>query len=210
VNNNLYDLAPEPVPGTPGRPRKYGARLGSACTVGAYARADVQTYTVTLYGKEREVQASTRVVMLKTLHTQVRVVWVYRKTQWIALFTTDLTLAIPQIIEYYGARWKIEAGFREIKQEIGSAQTQTRNPNAVTNHLHFCMMATTITWIYGACQLHAPPRRYATRERTEFAFADLRRALTRELARKGFGALCLPPDKPPRNPLIATLLDLVA
>jgi hypothetical protein len=28
----------------------------------------------------------------------------------------------------YGAHWKIEAGFREIKQEIGSAETQTRNP----------------------------------------------------------------------------------
>ena len=210
VNNTLYDLPPEPVPGTPGRPRKYGVRLGSACKVGAFARADVQTYTVTLYGKERDVVASSRVVMLKTLQTQVRVVWVFRKTQWIALFTTDLTLSIPQIIEYYGARWKIEAGFREIKQEIGSAQTQTRNPNAVTNHLHFCMMATTITWIYGTSRLHAPPRRYATSERTEFAFADLRRALTRELARKGFGTLCLPPDKPVRNPLVAILMDLVA
>ncbi|MCG6861302.1 MAG: transposase [Chromatiaceae bacterium] len=41
------------------------------------------------------------------------------------------------MIEYYSARWKIEAGFREIKQEIGSAHTQTRNPNAVLNHLHF-------------------------------------------------------------------------
>jgi len=37
-------------------------------------------------------------------------------------------------VDPYGARWKIEAGFREIKQEIGSAETQTRNPDAVTNH----------------------------------------------------------------------------
>jgi len=37
--------------------------------------------------------------------------------------------------------WDIEAGFREIKQEIGSAETQTRTPDAVTNHLNFCMAA---------------------------------------------------------------------
>jgi hypothetical protein len=30
-------------------------------------------------------------------------------------------------------------------QEIGSAHTQTRNPDAVFHHLHFCMAATTIT-----------------------------------------------------------------
>lgn len=58
-------------------------------------------------------------------------------------------------------RQEIEAGFREIKQEIGSAETQTRNPDAVTNHLHFCMAATTITWIYGAHLQKAPARRYA-------------------------------------------------
>jgi hypothetical protein len=39
---------------------------------------------------------------------QVRVVWVFRKSQWVALVTTDLTLSVAQIIEFYGARWKIE------------------------------------------------------------------------------------------------------
>jgi hypothetical protein len=29
-------------------------------------------------------------VMLKTLKSAVKVVWVYRKTQWVALFSTDL------------------------------------------------------------------------------------------------------------------------
>ena len=43
-----------------------------------------------------------------------------------------------------------EAGFREIKQEIGSAASQTRLPNTVSNHLHLCMAATTISWLYAA------------------------------------------------------------
>jgi hypothetical protein len=210
VNSVLYELPPPPTPGAPGRPHKYGARIGTARTLAILPDTPVQTYTVPLYGKLRDVQATSRVVMLKSLRTRVRVVWVFRKTQWVALFTTDLGLTVAQIIEYYGARWKIEAGFREIKQEIGSAQTQTRTPDAVTNHLHFCMAATTITWIYGAHRLKAPARRYATRERTEYAFGDLRRALARDLAGRGFGIECPDPDKPKRNPLIATLMDLVA
>jgi hypothetical protein len=151
--------------------------------------------------------------MLKTLRCQVRVVrvvWVFRRTQWIALVTTDLTLSVEQIIEYYAARWKIEAGFREIKQEIGSAQTQTRNPDAVINHLHFCMAATTLTWIYGARLDKAPPRRYATAKRTEYAFADLRRALAKDFPSTGFGIDCAASAKTTRNPLIAAVMRLVA
>jgi len=41
-------------------------------------------------------------VMLKTLRCPVRVVWVYRKSQWVALVTTDLDLSVEQIIEFYG------------------------------------------------------------------------------------------------------------
>jgi hypothetical protein len=33
---------------------------------------------------------------------------VFRKTQWMAMFTTDLDLSVTQIIEYHGARWKID------------------------------------------------------------------------------------------------------
>jgi IS4 transposase len=66
---------------------------------------------------------------------------------------------LAQIVEYYGGRWKIEAGFREIKQEIGNAETQTRTPDAVTNQLNFCMVATAITWIDGAHLAKAPPSR---------------------------------------------------
>jgi hypothetical protein len=140
----------------------------------------------------------------------VRVVWVFRTTQWVALVTTDLDLSVAQIIEYYGARWKIEAGFREIKQEIGSAETPTRNPDAVTNHLNFCMAATAITWIYGAHLEHAPPRRYSTTKRTEYAFADLRRRLAQDLGGEGFGIDCVGANKPTRNPLIAAVMALVA
>ena len=107
-------------------------------------------------------------------------------------------------------QWHIEAGFREIKQEIGSAASQTRCPNAVSNHLHFCMAATTITWLYAAHLPQAPKRRYAAQRTTECAFADVRRALAMALDGEGFGIDCPPTGKPTANPLIAAVLRLVA
>lgn len=117
---------------------------------------------------------------------------------------------MEQIIEFYGARWKIEAGFREIKQEIGSSQSQTRNAFSVTNHLHFCMMATTLVWIYADRISHTPTRRYATHDRTDFAFGDVRRLISSVIAKQGFDRLCVASSKPKKNPLIATILRLVA
>ena len=209
VNAALYDLA-TPIPGKAGRPRKYGARLGNASQLADRMRARARRYTLHVYGGLREVFAAEQVVMLKTLRCPVRVVWVYRKTQWVALMTTDLTLSVEQIIEYYSARWKIEAGFREIKQEIGSADTQTRNPDAVYNHLHFCMAATAITWIYAAHLRQAPLRRYASENTTEYAFADVRRALAKEIARGGFDIDCSEASKVSKKPLISVIMRLVA
>jgi transposase len=173
-------------------------------------RKQANLYTLHVYGALREVMAADQVVMLKTLRCPVRVVWVYRKSQWVALVSTDLDLSVEQIIEFYSARWKIEAGFREIKQEIGSSQTQTRTPDAVTNHLHFCMAATTITWIYAEHLNQAPIRRYASENTTEYAFADVRRSLAKLLAKAGFGIDCQDPGKPDQNPLISTVMRLVA
>jgi len=210
-NAALYAQPPAPEGQRgPGRPRKYGVKLGSVSDLAASYRPLAQSYCVSLYGKVRELQAYSQVVMLKTLKCPVRVVWVYQGTQWIALVSTDLTLTIEQIIEFYGARWKIEAGFREIKQEIGSSQSQTRNPFAVTNHLQFCMMATTLVWIYADRIDHTPARRYITDERTEFAFGDVRRMISEILAKEDFDSLCVKPTQPKRNPLIATILRLVA
>ena len=62
--------------------------------------------------------------MLKTLKRLVQVVWVFRRTQWTALLTTDLDLSVVQIIEYYRTRWKIESELKELKQDIGSQKSQ--------------------------------------------------------------------------------------
>ncbi|HHB75907.1 MAG TPA: hypothetical protein ENK84_05120 [Desulfobulbus sp.] len=140
----------------------------------------------------------------------VRVVWVYRKTRYVSLMTTDLTLTVEQIIEYYGARWKIESGFKEIKQEIGSSKSQVRNADAVMNHLHFCMMAATLTWIYADRLPKAPIRRHKVSGRTSFAFSDVRRDITEVALSSDFRAVCPLPVQTPLKSFVKTLLRMVA
>ncbi len=209
-NNNLFDEPPVPGKSKRGRPRKYGHKLGSAASLACEYREQAQEYSVNLYGKARTVRAYDRVVMLKSLKCPVRVVWIFRKTQWVALFSTDLTLSIEEIIEYYGARWKIEAFFKELKRDIGSAETQTRNSVAVTNHLEFCMMATTLTWVY-ACRLEkTPSRRHAVNGRSHFAFSDVRRLVAKAAMDDNFPILCPLPRKPGINSLVTAFLRMAA
>ena len=213
TNITLYDFAPVLADGEKrraGRPRKYGDRFGSVDECAARLRARRESYTVFLYGKKREVEAYSQVVMLKTMKCSVRVVWVYRKTRYVALMTTDLTLSVEQIIEYYGARWKIESGFKEIKQEIGSSKSQARNASSVLNHLNFCMMATTLTWVYADRLQTAPDRKYKIRGRSGFAFSDVRRIIAEAALDQNFHSICPVLVQTPQKSFVKILLRMVA
>ena len=209
-NTVLYSMAPTKRPkGKRGRSRKYGRRLGSCAEMAATIKPEASFHRVFVYGHYREVLASTKVVMLKTLKCPVRVVWVFRKTQWIALFSTDLDLTTEQIIEYYGARWKIESGFKEIKQDIGSSKSQTRNAHAVINHINFSLMATTITWIYGTRLENIPERRHKVKGRNSFAFSDLRHIIAKAALSDDFNAVYNKTQKLPRKSFVDALLRMV-
>lgn len=210
INATLFDHPATRRKPRRGRPKKYGRRRGTAKSLAKRSMKKAKRYTLNLYGRQREVWAHDKLLMLKTLKCAVRVVWVYRKSQWIALYTSDLDLSVEQIIEYYGARWKIEAGFKEIKQEIGSSKSQTWNPHAVTNHLNFCMMATTVIWIYADRLDHTPQRCYAANNRTHFAFSDVRKLITQDALNENFITLCPRPGKPQPNSVIQALVRMVA
>ncbi len=209
-NTVLYTMPPNGKSKKPGRPQKYGNRLGACAEMAARFISHASCHRVFLYGKYRDVNAFSKTVMLKTLKHPVRVVWVFRKTQWIALFSTDVDLTAEQIIEYYGARWKIESGFKEIKQDIGSNKSQTRNAHAVINHLNFSMMAATITWIYGARLENIPERRHKVRGRNSFAFSDLRHIIAKAALTDDFDAVCYRHDKYPRKSFVDALLRMAA
>ena len=162
------------------------------------------------YGKQRNVLAFDKICMLKTMKCPVKVVWIYRNSKWLVLFSTDLKLSVEQIISLYGARWKIESGFKELKQEVGSSKTQTRNAHSVINHLHLCMMAVTITWVYADRLQPNPQRRHVVKGRTGFAFSDIRHIIAEAALNDNFERLCPKPISPTRKSFIYTLLRMVA
>ena len=211
ANNNLFDL-PKPKPKkTRGAKRKYGDKLGNATDLASKFKSLAKFYMIkNLYGKTREVLAYEQIFMLKTLKCPVRVVWVYRRTQWVAFFTTDLNLSVEQIISFYSGRWKIESNFKELKGDIGSQKSQTRNAHAVTNHLQFCMMSATLTWIYADRLKSDPERRHKVKGRTSFVFSDIRRIMAEEVLDDNFDRLCSKSAKPIIKSFIPTLLRMVA
>ena len=206
----LYDIPKERVAGQRGRNRKYGQRLGSTTDLATTVKCEASSLPVFLYGKTREVTAASTIVMLRTLHCPARVVFVYRRCRWVAFFTTDLTLSVEQIIEFYGARWKIESGFKEIKQEIGASRSQTRNAQSVMNHLNFCMMASTVTWLYAIHLEKTPQRRHLIRGRSSFAFSDIRHIIAKSVLTSDFKALCSNTGKPTKNIAVDVLLRMIA
>lgn len=209
-NANLFGLPSQKKTGKRGRPLLYGESLGSVSKMAAIVRKLATSFTVNTYGKSRTVLAYTQIVMLKTIKQQVRVVWVFRSTQWVALFTTDLDLSVEQIIEIYAARWKIEAAFKELKQEIGSQRSQTRNAVAVSNHLQLCMMAMSVTWSYADLLQPDPKRRHIVKGRASFAFSDVRYLLARAAMTEDFNRLCPTSRISASNPIIQALMRLAA
>ena len=208
ANANLFAL-PGKSSGR-GRPRTYGKKLGNASSLANEYRFLAKELSVNLYGKVRSVMAYEAIFTVKTIKCQIKVVWVFRKNQWVALFSTDTTLSMEKIIEYYGARWKIEAGFKELKRDIGSVESQTRKPFAVTNHLQFCMMATSLTWIYADQLKKVPHRRHAVKGRKHFAFSDIRRRIAEDALDDNFDRLFPVPRKSILKSIASTLLRIAA
>ena len=85
-NNNIFQLPGPHLKKGPGRPRKYGRKLGNASLLATQFRAFASEYIVNLYGRNRTIVAYDRVVMLKTLKCAVRVVWFYPKTPRVGHF----------------------------------------------------------------------------------------------------------------------------
>ena len=108
------------------------------------------------------------------------------------------------------ARGGIESGFKELKQEVGSQKSQTRNAYAVANHLQFCMLAVSLTWIYAERLRLNPQHRHKVKGRTSFAFPDVRRIIADAALSEDFERVCPKPTSPTEKSLLDVLLRMVA
>ena len=189
VSAAIFDL-PGPRVKKRGRAPRYGKRLPNVREFSTQLRNQARTAEIHVYGKEREISFSEIICMSKALKCRVKVIFVYYRNFAFPLVTTDLSLPAERMIEYYSARWKIESGFKEIKHEIGSLDSQCRNLSAVDNHFQLCLFATSIAWVYASKLPLAPPRRHPTRRSNAFAFADIRRKIASEISSSDIFAGC--------------------
>jgi hypothetical protein len=98
--------------------------------------------------------------------------------------------------------------FYMMKKDIDAKSINAeRNADAVLNHLNFCMMATTLSWIY-ADRLQCAPDRI--RGRSGFAFSDVRRIIAEAALDQDLYSICPLPRQRPQKFFAKTLLRNVA
>ena len=179
INSSLHEL-PDNKSGERGRPKKYGMKIESVTALATKLHESAKSAKIFMYSKTRDVQYSETIVMSKALQRKIKIVFVYRKNGYVfPIFTTDLDLPAEKAIEYYAARWKIEAGFKELKHELGVLDNQSRKVNAVENHFNLACTSMTLVWAYAMKLKSAPDRK--VQNSPHYSFADIRTHIEKEL-----------------------------
>ena len=199
ANAVLYDLAPPRPPGTRGRPRRKGDRLGTPGQLAATARWTPAT--VWTYGRDQDMHlADITCLWYGCLDTRtVRVILARDRTGVLALVTTDLAASAAALITRYAARWSIEQAFADARNVLGAGEARNRARRAVERTVPFALLTCTlvITWYarHGHHRAGPAARRRAQpwyHAKTEPAFEDmltqLRRTLITARISKGSGA----------------------
>lgn len=175
-----------------GRPRLRGAVLPKPAALAQSAQRPWQPCKAHLYGKQRRVYC-------KTIDAQwyrgsgarlVRVVVVRVDDGAIKLrvfVCTDPTLPVATILETYAERWALEVTFRDLKQQLGFADSSARKREAVERTAPFVgyIYATLILWFADNASespIAAPPIRPWYPHKRGFSFADILRTAQRVLA----------------------------
>ena len=137
-NANLCDPPPVVLGKRPShRPRKKGAKLPAPQAVVA-ATVQRKKLNVSWYGGgRRNVEVVSRTGQwYKSGAALIPILWVFvhdltgthRDTY---LFTTDLSMTVPRIIETYTGRWNIETTFQELRAYLGVETTRGWSRNTV-------------------------------------------------------------------------------
>ena len=140
-NAVFYRIPKPPKSPKPGRPKKYGDRLN-------IPRLRYQTMSIC----DKDVQIASHLVRTKMCPADVRLVVIRTRPKpskpyrYFLVFTTDLTLEIPQIVEYYQHRWKpIETAFRDLKQEFGFSGYRVKSRKSINRFVQLSFIAASLT-----------------------------------------------------------------
>ena len=139
-NAVFYRVPKVPKRRGPGRPKKYGPRLNIR---------RLRYKVVSIMGKEYQV--ASQIARTKMCPVDVRIVVIRTKPRqskpyrYFCVWTTDLTLDIPQIVQYYRRRWEIETAFRDAKQHFGFSGYQVKSRKSINRFLQLSFVAASLT-----------------------------------------------------------------
>ena len=96
---------------------------------------------MTVYGKHQSVRYVSRVLWLREVTQQVKVVVIATKANPIILLSTNLTLTAGQIIEIYAGRFSLEIAIRDLLQKVGFTDYQMTTTIAFIRFAQLCCCA---------------------------------------------------------------------
>ena len=99
----------------------------------------------------RDYQIASHLVRTKMCPVDVRLLVIRSRSKpskpyrYFLVFTTDLTLEIPQIIEYSQQRWQIETAFRDLKQAFGFSGYRVKSRKSINRFVQLSFIAASLT-----------------------------------------------------------------
>jgi len=213
----LHDLPPALPPGQRrgrGRPRKYGKNRISLAKRGGHRRGWA-TVECKVYNQTVTKTYKTFLATYVPAGGLIRVVLVKEEHGWLALFCTDPTASVVDILEAFADRATIEQDFHDVKEVWGSGQQQVRNiwTNVAVYHLNLWMHTLVELWAWNLpkdqlCDRTDSPWDDPTRRPSH---ANRRKALRRQILGHHFSVITGSVSLPPKiQELVERLLNMAA
>jgi hypothetical protein len=140
LKSNAIAYEDPEIPKVPkrGRPRKKGKKI---TVLDLFKTETIQSFSVQLYGENKNIEAVVKDLWILGLPTKARVVVTKVGKRINAFMSTDLSLAAVQIIEIYGSRFSIEMAIRDMKQNLGMEDYQHHSLLPAIRSLHLSAVA---------------------------------------------------------------------
>lgn len=139
IAKNIFFEFPPPRTGKRGRPAMYGRKWTLKEWV---AQATFAPCTISRYGKTESAMIAMVMGLRQGWRRPARIIAIREEDGHITfLVTTDLTLSPEEMVELYAARFQIELGYRELKTDLGLADSLVRSRSAVVRYVHLMMLA---------------------------------------------------------------------
>ena len=148
----LRDLPPKPRRGQSGgrgRPRKYGWHKISLAKRAAHKQG-WHKLTCTIYGQTVTKTCKMFLATYRPAGGVIRVLLIREEHGWFALFCTDASASMQEIVEAFADRATIEQDFHDVKEVWGTGQQQVRNiwTNVAAYQLNLWMHTLVELWAW--------------------------------------------------------------